>query len=433
LESDESKYEYAWYTYPILSTGYSPKRDTIGTSKNLSYIMAYAPDNYQLIFEVKEKRRGIASIKRVRLEVSTTIASGWYIVNDINNTTDVDFINRNGIVMDDIFSMANSGEKLQGQGVKIVYQNGYYNHDKVWPDGTVQRLSSQKVFHILSNQDFKTVAAGTFEKYKNFEDAFYSAPTVKRPQDFVAAYFGDMTFMNDGKLYMIYGATAGPGKFGVGIGDGSLYSCLLSGDVMSDVNVFSQATGNFYTGNTAVPQLDKVSNPDALGWNYNVIWMGARYAMFASPAAWAILQSKTNPNSYSLANIRNSYGTLSISFHPLNSSLKLLSANIYGVHATHTAAFYYGKANVLSYYQIGDASGDYETDLYTFPAGEVISCILTNNTTKNLEVLTNKDNKWKLYIFKLATNGTQAYLDSSVTQPITTYSGNGNARHVAYY
>ncbi|MDR2414677.1 MAG: hypothetical protein LBD64_06800 [Odoribacteraceae bacterium] len=435
LDSDLSKYDFVWYSFPISATGYAPKRDTIGTTIDLSFFVTYQPgESRQLVFEIKEKSSGLAVIKKVKIVVTSAFSNGWFIVNDINDQTDVDFINTNGVIHEDIISLV-SGQKLQGKGVKIAFQSSGYYHDKIMPDGTLSRLVNQSVFHVMSENDLKTLNASSLEVYKNWEDEFFSPPAVKKPRDIITNYLGYVYLINDGRLHSIMGMTAGPGKFAYQkIGGEGIYPCILIGDFAQNATVFSNTTSSFLAENMMNLQevVSGSTGTPAVNMECDVLWMERRVRMYTvTCAAWAITRSKTQPYEYHLLDI-DAYGAENpiIDRHLLDPAARVLSADVYGVHPEHSAAFYFAKGNLLSYFQKGDSSGDDEVNLYTFSAGEIISYIGKNPTTSNLEVLTNANNTWKLYIFALANGGQYPYIDGP--DPLTVYSGNGNARYLIY-
>ncbi|MDR2130602.1 MAG: hypothetical protein LBP56_05470 [Odoribacteraceae bacterium] len=436
LDSDLEKYAFTWYTYPIMAVGYAPARDTLGTGTTLSFVMNYPPgERRMLVFEIKEKSTGLIANKKVEITSASVFSRGWFVVNDLDGQTDIDFIDLDGLVREDVISRVN-GQKLQGKGVRMVLQSGFYYHDKRMPDGTIMRLSNQTVFHVLSEQDMKTLNAASFEIYKNFEDEFYSPPAVWKPQDIMNTYLGYVFLINDGKLYSITGMTAGPGKFAhPKIGDANLYPCVLAGDFAQQANVFSRASSSFLVDNMST-DLVKVESDDGTpptNMDHEMLWMARRFQRYSSSAqAWAIMRSKSAPVAYHLVDIDAS-GSMNpiVGFHPLNASARLLSADVYGIHPEHSAAIYFAKGNLLSYFQKGDASGDDEVDLWTFPADETIAYVGKNSSTTHLEVLTNSNNTWKLYIFPLANSGQYAYIQDGAS-PLAVYSGNGNARFVLY-
>jgi hypothetical protein len=440
LDEDLSKYEFTWYAYPRSAVGYAPQRDTIGNAPALSFLISYPPDEaYVLVLEVKEKSTGLMVNRKMTITTTSPFSNGWFVVNDLNDQTDVDFITPDGQVNEDVLSTL-TGEKLLGKGVKILLQSGYYNHDKILPDGTITRLANQTVFHVLSDRDMRTYNAASFELYKTWEDEFFATPEVRKPQDLFVTYMGHLFLINDGKLHYIMGMTDGPGKFAYQkLGEDDLYPCVLSYDFAQACNVFGRTTSSFFTGDYAVnlsPVLTGSGEP-AVNMEHDMLWMGLRLPQSSRTKAWAIMCSKAQPVQHHLVDITANSTTNPISdFHLLDPSLGVLDADVYGVHPTHSAAFYFAKGNQLSYFQKGDLLGDDEVDLYTFPAGETIAHVAKNPSTPNLEILTNSGDTWKLYLFELAGSGNYPYLVNpnapAPPDPVAVYTGAGHARYVLY-
>jgi len=58
---NEDDFQFTWYTYQLYASGFIPQRDTLAKTKDLSFIMEYPAGNqYQLVFEAKEKKTGLA-------------------------------------------------------------------------------------------------------------------------------------------------------------------------------------------------------------------------------------------------------------------------------------------------------------------------------------------------------------------------------------
>lgn len=48
---NEDDFQFTWYTYQLYASGFIPQRDTLATTKDLSFTMEYPAGNqYQLVF-----------------------------------------------------------------------------------------------------------------------------------------------------------------------------------------------------------------------------------------------------------------------------------------------------------------------------------------------------------------------------------------------
>lgn len=90
---DTTKYTYAWYS--IDESALPVTKKTIATTRNLNWTVSLASVNsaYTLIYEVREVSSGIIYRKSCKLTVTTNIADGWLVLNDINGTARLDFFN----------------------------------------------------------------------------------------------------------------------------------------------------------------------------------------------------------------------------------------------------------------------------------------------------------------------------------------------------
>lgn len=90
---DTTKYTYAWYS--IDESALPITKKTIATTRNLNWTVTLASVNtpYTLIYEVKEVSSGIIYRKSCKLTVTTNIADGWLVLNDIDGSARLDFFN----------------------------------------------------------------------------------------------------------------------------------------------------------------------------------------------------------------------------------------------------------------------------------------------------------------------------------------------------
>ncbi|WP_293310785.1 PKD-like family lipoprotein [Pedobacter sp. UBA5917] len=91
--NDTTKYSYKWsyIDYTVLPL----TKKTIATSKNLNWTVSIAASNtaYEVWYEVTEKSTGLVARKSTKLTVTTNIADGWLVLNDIDGKARLDFFN----------------------------------------------------------------------------------------------------------------------------------------------------------------------------------------------------------------------------------------------------------------------------------------------------------------------------------------------------
>ena len=447
---NEDDFQFTWYTYQLYASGFIPQRDTLATTKDLSFTMEYPAGNqYQLVFEAKEKKTGLAVQKKILMRVTSEYSKGWFILEDENGMTDMDFIQEDGTVQENLLT-ERLGERMKGEAVKLVYMNGRYTDEEVAEDGTVTVLESLQALHILTTQDMKTLNPGNLSVFKNFDEEFYNVPSVAAPQNMDASG-GDMVLINAGRLHSLYGMSSNVGKFGVGkTGPGELASDMLfHAYAYTYVMLFSRETKSFVMGGSS-SESDKVEEflPEDGGkvgestsnMDKDLICMLQRTWASSVTKGWALMKGINDPEKFYLADIAfNGQSYPFVDFDEISSERGICHADVYGAHQNNS--IYFAKGNVLSYYQKNASDRESLEELfYEFPVGETIAFIQQTELLKkneesgeeesdfsNLIVLTNSASGWKLYSCPLEGDGLSPTLVPN-KQPVVIAAGKGYAR-----
>lgn len=442
---NEDDYWFTWYTYPL---SFIRGRDTLATTRDLTFEMKYpAGEQHRLVYEIKEKRTGLFVNVKVNITGVSDFTKGWFVLNDVNGETDIDFVFPDGTVKEDILS-AYLEKKLSGNAVKIFYQAGNYIHQINNPDGTVTIQKNKKALHVLSTKDMVTLNPDNMSVYKEFKDEFYEDPEVAAPQEIVGTK-RDIYLMNGGRIHTIYGMSDHIGKFGFPkFQHGDLYpKMLLFTYGNSNVLSFSRETKSFVMTDTWGSQMNELleagdNKPVTVSpthMNADLITLLYRGEDSDGVKGWALMKNMAGPEEYYLADINWGGGKRYpfADFDTISPNREFLHADVYGAHQLNN--FYFAKGNVLSYYQKNASDKDsYEKiDLYPFPAGETITFIEQVESPWNskqpfnhLVVITNSSNGWKLYRFELEGEGISPNILPG-SQPIV-YSGKGTARYAKY-
>lgn len=444
---DEDNYEFIWYAYPVGAAGFVPQRDTLGTTRNLTFVMKYpAGEKYMLVYQIRDKKTDLFVNKKIMFNGASDFARGWFVVNDENDRTDIDFVFPDGTEQEDLLSQY-PGIKLSGTAVKIAYQLSGYTHQITNPDGTVTTLTNKKALHVLSSKDLVTLNPDNMSVYKRAEDEFYSAPEWIIPQD-ICVNSRDIFFMNAGLIHTIYGMSGNIGKFGfpkfdnvdlfpklVLFGFGNPYVLAFSRDTRSFVMA---DTWSSYTSELLEASGEDLVTISPTEMNVDMVSLLSRAADFSAAKAWALMKSISGPEEYYLADISfNGRQYPFVDFDTISTDRELVHADVYGAHLVNS--IYFAKGNVLSYYQknASDADSYEKTDIYPFPEEETITYIEqvksgygSKNPFNNLVVVTNSGSGWKLYRFELEGEGTSPNILPG-GNPVV-YSGKGFARYVMY-
>lgn len=119
-DNDTTQYTYEWYA---LNKDYSvlPKdqRKNLAKTKNLNLKIAIASGQYQVFYNVKDKKTGITFTISFDLLVNSEVYEGWIVLNDINGTARLDMVNQNLNVIKDVLKSTGSNLVLTGKPLDV--------------------------------------------------------------------------------------------------------------------------------------------------------------------------------------------------------------------------------------------------------------------------------------------------------------------------
>lgn len=205
----EREYDYFWGVYVNLGSGKTTPLDTISREKNLVYRVALMPGSYVLVFSATDRKTEIRHIKTMTLNVTTSLAEGWYILKNQDGRTDLDVHNKEGVAAG-LLAAINAGNNLIGEARSLYYENYQY---VVWDDEKNAFVRTKTLFAV-SDRDAKAVDIYTGKIIHDWEDLFYIAPDARKPADIFSST-SSLGLVNDGKVATIYTAMTNGGKFGV--------------------------------------------------------------------------------------------------------------------------------------------------------------------------------------------------------------------------
>ncbi|WP_292265421.1 PKD-like family lipoprotein [Butyricimonas sp.] len=435
---DEARYSYLWYTIPKNVFGYIPRRDTLSREKELNVEITYESGNYHLIYEIRDTLLDVYTNKDVTMVVQSNIGKGWYVLKDVNEKTDFDYVNLKGEKTENLIAEAGE-EALLGKAVKIVFQGELYTPVIENPDGTSTQLDNKKAFFVLSEQDMKIFNADNMNLFKTFEECFYEAPGVRRLQNCVYNSWNDY-LINDGKIYSICGQSMNSGMFGFARpGMYDLHSDMITtyyGTLLFDKNnrTFYDAAANGVTLNKLAEDIGGGISPSTMP--VDLIRMLPRDE--TNPGlGYAVMENKDKGEYYvfDISYDMTNYPFVGIDTIPV--SCEMPRAEIMTANRVASCIYYVKNEpgeDVLKVYK-SIAGDNRESELKKFPGEKIvyIENVVTPYGTapadvfNNLVVLTNSSSGWKLYRFNII--GQTPEIE---TEPVVVYSGQGNARYVMF-
>ena len=449
--TESGDYSYNWNIMRSVTDGVAPQKTILSQERILDITLPPVLDagRYFLNLEVRDINRNVYVRQQINLTLTASdMSTGWYILKDIDNETDFDYISSNGSVRvaDVLLHRATPSRRLPGTAVQMIYQSGGYYHTITDTDGSVITLNGQQVFHILSSGDINTFKASNMERYKTFEDQFYGPlfPSVRPQSILFASGMGDLFLVNDGSIHSINGMSANIGKYPAAkIGIYSMHRDMIS-PTFSNALLFDLLSNTFYSttasGNTInrlAEESANASNPIGISpsnMDYTLLNLLPRNDAMLSISAYAVMKRITD-DTYHLFGVNFSYtGSTAYpftSYNPIIPSAKMPLAQVKA--APNSGNFiYFADDNKLCVYKNYVPMG--EEVLKEYPEGETIAYIQhlivygLNSPSGWLVVLTNSAAGWKLYAHSVIGLGNPEFN----TDPVVTESGTGNARSFMY-
>lgn len=452
VKGDTSKYEYVWYAFPgtiVSSTPY----DTLGTSKKLSCVMPLSPGTYQLVFKVTNTENNTSAFHKTTLTVSSYFSQGYYILKYQDGVTDVDLIDRNGVLNTNIIKTLN-GESIPGKPIRSAYevnQYAYYVYDF---EGNRTRKNLQPAYMICTDEDLRIYHGEDIKLLKKWQDAFLEVPTIKKPQGIWATSGGWMLLNNNAPRFFTLGG-AGDGVFGYEFPTDGMKISDVVGVTSSSCMCFDENAGElvgFTSGNrspiksaveTASPMVLKPVG-EVYFTNCDLICMGTqKYASTSAGDGYAIFKNRTTGEAkfwqLNYGGVQQGYiydyGARGIvipsDFDVING--KVFAIQGYGILATPprlSAVIYYTKGNnIVQYYN--PSNNTEKKNMITIPSDEEIVYLEHSSDSQTkvdiFNILSNKGGNWVLRTYNRI--GSTPDIDPTV---INTYTGTGLAKNFIY-
>ncbi|MCU4158289.1 hypothetical protein J1N10_20110 [Carboxylicivirga sp. A043] len=423
IKGDESQYDYLWYAYS--SSMSSLPIDTLGFDKKLDYNVILNPGTYKLVFKATDKQNLTSTYQKTELTVSSPFGLGFFVNKYENDYTDVDFIDRDGVVNSNIFQTIN-GEGLKGQPVNSSFFSVGYSYQVEDEDGNITQYSDEPGYIVCSDNGFKIYHGETMEELNNFETAFMELPEVKKPQGVVAASIG-YGMINNNSVHL-YGTSGNNiGKFGYPYPDNNynLSKYLVNGT--TSFLTFDNHSGSFLAYSSSKNEPIVFDNYK----DYELLYLAAQpYYMYISYYSYALLKHKTEDKAL-IIKITTPYLASSYFLsteYQVPTSIDLPNAKVFAISGANTVMYYSNGDNKVNYYNYGNQT---EQNTLTLPEDEEV--VYMKNVYDLMYgpniflVLTEKDGSWKLRVYNF--EGATPDLELPAVE---TYSGSGVPSSVVY-
>jgi len=447
LEGDESQYDYAWYAYPASIVG--TQCDTLGKTKKLDYTVTLLSGTYTVVFRATDKENKTSVYKKSTLTVSSIFGIGYYINKYENGRTDIDFVDRNGVVNKNILKQIN-GEDLPGKPIRSTYEVNRYFYNVINGDGTKTRVAFKPAIMVCTDEDMRIYHGENLKLLKKWDEAFLEKPAVKKPQGVWANTMGFM-LMNNNSVCFVNNNGSNVGEFGYPYPVNDMKINQNATVISSSVMVYDDNAGELagYYVQTYSPVKNAVvkASPLTLGpvgeayfTNCDLIYMGTQvYYATAAGRGYVIVKNRSTNVAYlwqiGIGNIQYGYiydygaGGLVIpsDFGVINGKVFALKGG--SSAALNTVIYYSSGDNKVSYYN--PANQTETRDIITLPEGEEITYIEHSYDyyykINTFVVLSNKNGNWILRTYDLVGATPDIVLPEKAV-----YNGTGLAKNLIY-
>jgi len=447
MGADENLYDYVWYAYPALVVGTAC--DTLGRTKKLDYPVTLLSGTYTLIFKATDKINKTSVYKKSLLTVSSIFGIGYYINKYENGRTDIDFVDRNGLINKNILKQIN-GDDLPGKPIRSTFEVNRFSYYVINADGTKTKMTFKPAVLVCSDEDMRIYHGESMKLLKTWDEAFLEKPAVKKPQGVWANTMGYM-LMNNNSVQFINNNGSNVGEFGYPYPVNNMKLNSNATVMSSSVMVYDDNAGELagYHAQTysAVKNAVVKASPltlapvgEAYFTNSDLIYMGTQvYYATSAGRSYVIVKNRTT-NVFTIwqigvSNIQYGYiydygaGGLVIP-----ASAGVTSGKVFALKGGASTAF-----NTVIYYSSGDNKVHYfnpanqteKRDLITLPAGEEITYIEHSYDfyykINTFVVLSNKGGNWVLRTYDL-----EGATPDVILPEKTIYNGTGLAKNLIY-
>ena len=422
-------YEYFWTITPA-SAQTAAAVDTVSREMNWDYTVDRSIGSYKLRFCAKDKQTGIFAYKEYNLNVTTDMATGWWILKGDADGTDIDFISSNKEKRDLIYSV--NGRKMQGDPLNLHFTLYYW----VFDESSLRDVQTNAVF-AASSSDIVALEYFTGKIVADYESLFVDLPANRNVQ---ALFSGpsDVHVCVDNTVYTMYNSRYNIYKQFIikSLGDYQLSPYRHCSHATLPL-LFDEKTSSFCTVSRNSPNLDFFTDgsPSSKNLDMDMIYMGGKSTTASSQGDVALaVMKKKNTNDYQLFTL-NGFAS-SVSSNPvqqtttLNSNLEMLKADVRALNQNNNIIYYFKNSKLYACNL--DNQTESEQDIM-LSAGEEVTYMeflkyspygLNDSWFDYLAIATVKDGNYKVYLHPVS---------AAIVLPAEKiFEGKGRVKRVCY-
>lgn len=427
------RYTYEWFIMEYQAEGTAPQRRDLQKEKDLNWVVNLDPGQWRLNFEVRDPVLDVYRRFEIILSIKASpLASGWYILEDNDEGTEVDYVTKEGEMYPNAL-----GVRVPGEAVTMVYQSARYNHTITDDNGKVTTITGLSAYHVLTTKDIYTFNGKDLTLLKTYKDLFYTTPDKCDPQSVLFAS-SDLYLMNANKIHYIYGMSPNIGKLSAAVtGLYHLYPLIIP-YTRSQVLVFDKDSHSFYNANSMNSTLISIGDKEIenqtysfTNMPYDIQCVGITTSSGYNGQSYIVMKH-TGEDKNTLMRVTAGVSNADIvSMRDIPAESKMTESNLLAPSFNSDFLYFVFGQSVYSYKNAtGLSMEEKEQAWLTYPEDEKISVIRTVSVSgkNNLAVITTKDGKWKLYLYSLIGESTPELN----LEPVVVYEGEGNAKYLMY-
>ena len=321
--------------------------DTLCKEKDLNFFVDLKTGSYLLRFCAKDVETGIFSYTEYNLSVETDMATGWWVLKNGVNGTDIDLFTPDKKIADVLYSR--NGHSLMGSALDMSYTNYYWVYDSA----TGNNVMTKAIF-VGSDQDLAVIDFFTGQFISEFDELFYGNQKQRKIQALFRGASDTHVVVND-QIYTMPNMKYAPYRqFAIkhlGTYEISSYRNASGSGLPL---LFDKLTSSFCTVSRNLLELNYFGNDETLphqNLDMDLLFLGGRTidASYPGEYAYAILKKK-NAEEYWLAYLN---GWQSMDKNPMEKELRELPNTLGVLRADFRAMnqdndiIYFSKNNKL--------------------------------------------------------------------------------------
>lgn len=386
--------EYEWVLYQNNPT--PTTRWALGATKNLTTQITQTPGAYLLDYFVKDKTTGVSFRKRFNISIVSKFNEGWLVLEENAGQCDLAMITPVDAIFKDIYSSANAGTRLPGGSHRVTVVR--------------DRLGAQKIY-VMSPDELTQPYFVDFLKVASFNEQFWGAPTIKKPQEYYILGSSNEVMLNNGYPHGMNTLVPAPYKLGLPApGTWDIAPFDMYG-VQNGVVLYDNLSQRFLKYN--LTDLAPFGTPPA-GATFNLNTIGKKI-LYIGPnptnVYHALFKNNTDDSlfAYKLL-LTAAYPASDTAYIPNSNAPGLLTASRFLSNPLLPHVFYVNGNTIY----VLDIPARQARIAYTFPAGTTVTAMKMYLNTRNgsdpdnnrlMGVATLEGGQGKVYTFPIGATG----------------------------